>query len=389
MTTTTDGANTPGSGPIDDVLFGGERPPTPEQSPNAESLQFGYAGGGRDIIGLTALNAVLNVVTLTLYRFWGRTEVRRHILARAEINREPMEYIGTGWEMFKGFLIVVLGVMLPIFVLLVLVQLFAPLIAALIILPIYLGFFVLINFAVYASRRYRFSRSTWRGIRFSMDGSAWSYAWAAIGYSILNSLTLGWYTPASDMRLTRRLWEETQFGNRDFKILLPDSGLAGPTYGPFALLWFGGLLAYLGLIGVMAWLAASGVIDPDAPPDDLTLMIYIYGYAFVVAIVLGLLAVPYQAAMMRRKAEMIGFDGAKFQLDATFGSLLWLSFSNMLIFIFTLGLGEPIATARTFKYVFNRLTSTGAVDFDVIRQSANRGPSTGEGLADAFDVGGF
>lgn len=379
----------PVEGPADSVLFGGEEKAPVFHDPTGEPLRFAYAGGGRDIIGLTALNALLNIITLTLYRFWGRTEVRRHILGRTQINGEPMEYIGTGWEMFKGFLIVVLGIMLPLFVVLVLVQLFAPLLAVLVFLPIYFGLFILINFAVYASRRYRMSRSTWRGIRFGMNGSAWSYAWAAIGYGLLNGITFGWYAPASDMRLSRRLWSETLFGNRAFNIRLPDSGLAGPTYGPFAILWVGGILAYFGLIGMIAWLAANGVIDPDAPPDDLTMFLYVYGYGFVAVIVISLLAVPYQAALLRRKAEMIGFEGAEFRLDITFGSLLWLNFSNILILIFTLGLGQPITIARTFKYIFNRLSSTGVVDFETIRQSADRGPATGEGLADAFDIGGF
>jgi uncharacterized membrane protein YjgN (DUF898 family) len=375
---------------VDSVLFDSAEPPRPaDVAPAGEPLRFTYNGGGGDIVGLAALNALLNIVTLTLYRFWGRTNVRRHILARTEINGEPMEYIGTGWEMFKGFLIVVVGILLPMFVILITVQIFAPLLAALVILPIYLVFFVLMNFAVYASRRYRFSRSTWRGIRFAMNGSAWDYSWAAIGYGLLNGVTLGWYAPASEMRLTRRLWSETQFGNRTFNITLPDNGLASPVYGPFAIFWVGGLLAYFGLIGVMAWLVGSGAIDPTSAADEITLTLYIYGYALIVAIILALLAVPYQAALMRRKAEMLGFEGADFKLDATFSSLLWLNFSNILILIFTLGFGEPITTARTFRYVFSRLTSTGAVDIEGIRQTSNRGPATGEGLADAFDIGGF
>ncbi len=382
--------SSPNAGSIDSVLFEGAETTQPSETlPAEEPLRFAYNGGGGDILGLAAVNALLNIITLTLYRFWGRTNVRRHILARTEINDEPMEYIGTGWEMFKGFVIVVFGILLPVFVLLVAVQLFAPLLALLVILPIYLVLFVLMNFAVYASRRYRLSRSTWRSIRFAMKGSAWDYAWAAIGYGLLNAITIGWYAPASEMRLTRRLWSETQFGNRTFRIKLHDSGLAGPAYGPFAILWIGALIAYIGLFAMMALLIANGTIDPETPPDDLTVLLFVYGYALVVFIVLTLLAVPYQAALMRRKAEMLGFEGADFKLDATFASLLWLNFSNVLILIFTLGFGEPIATARTFKYVFSRLTSTGGVDMETIRQTLDRGPTTGEGLADAFDIGGF
>jgi len=70
-------------------------------------------------------------------------------------------------------------------------------------------------------------------------------------------------------------------------------------------------------------------------------------------------------------------------------SLLGLQFTNGLIFVFTLGLGEPIITSRTFRYMVSRLSTSGTVDLETIRQSADRGPKTGEGLADVLDIGGF
>ena len=42
-------------------------------------------------------NAILNVLTLMIYRFWARTRVRRHVWSCVHINGEPLEYTGE-WE---------------------------------------------------------------------------------------------------------------------------------------------------------------------------------------------------------------------------------------------------------------------------------------------------
>ena len=53
----------------------------------------------------------------------------------------------------------------------------------------------LIAAARYWMRRYQLSRTRWRGIRLGLGGSAWGFAAASWGWSILESLSLGWYAP--------------------------------------------------------------------------------------------------------------------------------------------------------------------------------------------------
>jgi uncharacterized membrane protein YjgN (DUF898 family) len=386
--------NQTGAQSLDEQLFGSAAAAAGSEQPAAdhkgETLRFAYRDTHWAMTGLAAKNALLNLVTLTLYRFWGRTHVRQKLLATTDINDEPLEYLGTGWELFRGFLIALFGFFLPFTILILAVQFTtgaAQGIAVLVLVALYLGLIFLIPYAVYSSRRYRFSRSAWRGIRFAMDGSAAGFAWASIGYGLLNGLTWGWYAPASDMRLTRRLWSETKWGSKRFKILLPDAGLAGPVYGAFALFWFSIVVCYIGFGVAITVLAATGVIEAETPGIGQVLMIY--GIGIPIFLIAFLAWIPYQAALMRRKAEMIGLDHATFRIDANFGSLLWLYVGNGLIFVLTLGLGEPLASARTFRYVFNRLKSKGAVDLDAIAQARADGTKSGEGLADAFDIGGF
>ncbi len=69
--------------------------------------------------------------------------------------------------------------------------------------------------------------------------------------------------------------------------------------------------------------------------------------------------------------------------------MIWLALGNLLIWILTLGIGRPYVVQRLIRYLCDRLTVEGTIDIDSIRQSMAPLDTMGEGLADAFDVGGI
>src|SRR5438552_2449559 len=154
-------------------------------------------------------NAILNVLTLTIYRFWARTRVRRHVWNCVHINGEPLEYTGTGTELFLGALIVFAVFGLPIAVVYLVVTLRLgpghPALAGLNFL-VFLLIALLWGMAVYRARRYRLSRTLWRGIRWALTGSPMSYSLLYFGAQILKVVTLGWSTPAMDLNLQERMF---------------------------------------------------------------------------------------------------------------------------------------------------------------------------------------
>src|SRR4051812_938790 len=62
---------------------------------------------------LSLRNGLLNVITLTLYRFWGKTAVRRMLWSTTYLNEEAFEYTGRGIELFVGFVLALLVLVLP------------------------------------------------------------------------------------------------------------------------------------------------------------------------------------------------------------------------------------------------------------------------------------
>lgn len=345
------------------------------------------------IIPITLLNALLNIVTLSLWRFWGRTRVRRYLWSTTRIGGLPLEYTGTGFELFRSFVFVMLAIILPIYAAIFAAQLLLPpeqfaIYFSLAYLPILLLFLWLFGAAVWIARRYRLSRTSWRGIRFAQIGSLSNYAWASIGYSLLSSITLGWFEPIKEMRLTRMLWRDTYFGDTAFSVPESEDGLSRGLYGRYALYWFSFILAYAVFIAVlfaiMFRFTDGGEVEPEMSVE---MIIGVYLALIPMLAIIGLFSIPYQAALIRRKAEIVSFQDVSFSIKARSLSFGWIAVGNFLIILLSLGLATPIAQMRLWRYIFRRLEINGQVDLDRIAQNPQRGPGSGEGLADAFDIG--
>jgi uncharacterized membrane protein YjgN (DUF898 family) len=151
--------------------------------------------------------------TLGIYRFWLTTDIRRHLWSSTELAGESFEYIGTARELLLGFLIAI-AILLPLNAALFIVTLslgeFGE-IAAVVLSFVLLG--VLGQYAVYRARRYRLSRTVYRGLRFHQTGSAWRYAVCAIFWWSLIVLTAGLAYPFAQARLERFKMRNTFYGN--------------------------------------------------------------------------------------------------------------------------------------------------------------------------------
>jgi len=53
-----------------------------------------------ELFVLFIINILLGVITLGIYRFWGKTRIRKYIWSRSSFRGEHFEYSGTGGELF-------------------------------------------------------------------------------------------------------------------------------------------------------------------------------------------------------------------------------------------------------------------------------------------------
>jgi uncharacterized membrane protein YjgN (DUF898 family) len=171
-----------------------------------------FLGFDKDYWRLWIRGSILLAFTLGIYRFWLTTDTRRFLWSNTEVLGEPLEYTGTARELLIGFLIAV-AILIPFYAFIFLLALTKGLVGQLAGVIGFVLATVLGHYAIYRARRYRLSRTVFRGVRFHQTGSAWHYAIVAVLWWTLVILTLGLAYPIALSRLERLKMRNTWLGN--------------------------------------------------------------------------------------------------------------------------------------------------------------------------------
>jgi uncharacterized membrane protein YjgN (DUF898 family) len=175
-----------------------------------ESARF--LGDDRDYWRLMIRGAILLMVTLGLYRFWLATDMRRFLWSNSEVSGEGLEYVGTPLELLLGFLVAI-TLLVPLYGVFFVAALDLGLLGELSSVLAFLLLAFLGQFAIYRARRYRLTRTIYRGIRFRQTGAAWRYAVCAVFWWTMIILTLGLAYPWAQARLEQRKMDNTFYGD--------------------------------------------------------------------------------------------------------------------------------------------------------------------------------
>lgn len=419
------------------TTMGGAVPPTYDATANEEPLSLSWRHP-KGLFNLSITNFVLRLVTLGIYHFWAKTEVRKRLWSGIRINDEPLIYTGRGMELFLGFVIVAFLVLLPASLGMAgLIFAFGPEspAASAGIFVLYVIFFFLFGVAIYRAMRYRLARTRWRGIRASLMGSPMAYAWTHFWTMLLVPFTLGWIVPWRTVKLQRIITDNMRFGDRHLKF----TATPGRLYGPFALLWVGSITLYVAIVGGIAavvGLKAHRAQQLGVPymPSAMDIAV-IAGISIIALFLFALVGAWYQARVTNHFANHTHFANATFRGNLTAGGLIWLSLTNLLILLagaalvfavaaavvlpfvgidfqdfrmvqstsalqvvgtvvpiillLSLGLLAPIVQARSLGYMIRHMSIEGTAPLADIIQAAGPDVKFGEGLAEAFDVDAF
>ena len=304
------------------------------------AVQFAGKGGGLLWEGIKCYFLIL--VTAGIYTFWANVRLRKFLWSHTSFLGQAFSYHGTGKELFIGYLKVV-GIFVALGALLAGAVSVAPESAMVLSPVIALTMAVLTPWARFNSRRYRVSRTAWKGVRFGMNPVAADYAKLYLIESILVGLTFGLRYPYMANRLYAFKTNNTYYGNMKFR--------------------------YTGNDKEMFWMFLKSI-----PLFVLTLGIYFLWY---------------QAKVFRYRAEHTWFGtaelgAAKAHLTMTGGGILWQLIKAELFIMVTLGIGTPWAICGLFRWAAESLTFHGKVNLDQVEASESQGDAVGEGLAAAL-----
>jgi len=308
-----------------------------------DSHFLSFHGSGGTLFGIYLVNILLTLVTLGFYSFWGKVKVRSYILSQTEFRGDRFGYHGTGKELFFGFLKALAIFIIPI----VLLNTAPQLTGVGVHLKMAAGFLVyglivlFIPLAMVGAWRYRLSRTSWRGIRFSFRGKTEDFLRLFLTGSFLTVITLGLYYPFFAAQRQGFMVSHSYFGSRKFDF----DGEGRDLFKPFLL----ALLLTLPTLGM-------------------------YWYWFL-------------AKKQRFFWEHTSFGPLRFQSTVTGGKLLSLHSGNLLLLFLTLGLAYPWVLIRKNNFYFQNLRLQGALELENIKQEARAASTTGEGLTSFMDVG--
>jgi uncharacterized membrane protein YjgN (DUF898 family) len=185
--------------------------PSPPPLP-ASSVKVDFSGDRGEFFRLVRNGAALELVTFGFYRFWLATDIRRHLWSHVSVDGDAPEYTGRARELLIGFLFA-LAILVPIYIAYFVISIETERYKTFASVPLFLFFYLFGQFAIYRARRYRLTRTVWRGVRFWMDGSGWAYAVRAAGWGLLTIVTLGAVLPWREAALERYKMQHCHYGD--------------------------------------------------------------------------------------------------------------------------------------------------------------------------------
>jgi uncharacterized membrane protein YjgN (DUF898 family) len=302
-----------------------------------------FYGKGSEYFKIQIVNTILNILTLGLYYPWAKEKSLKYLYSKNTFEETPFVFSGTGKEMFKGFIkaLIILVLLYGAFFYLTMIE--HPVWAFLVI---YAGILALMPLAIHGSYKYRMAKTSWKGIRFGYTGNRNELIGLFFKGILFTILTLGFYGSWFTTNLRRYVLSNIKVGNARF-VYTGD----GTDY------------FVLNLKGYFLTLITAGI----------------YGFWWQKEL--------FEFFVNNLRLEQ-DEDAVFFRSTATGGGFAGLMIINMLILIFTLGLGYAWVVTRTMEFVMNNIEASGYYSFESLQQSQeDYSDATADDMADILDFG--
>jgi len=412
--------------------------PVPSAAPSRDARVV-FDGSNAGFRRLVSWGAVWEIFTFGFYRFWLTTNMRRHLWTHTSVEGDALEYTGRGVELLLGFLFA-LAVLAPVYLAVFFVGLAAESYKAFLSFPLVLFFYIFSQFAIFRARRYRLTRTLWRGTRFWMTGSGVRYAFKAFGWQILTGVTLGLAYPWNVASLERYKINNTYYGDLRASFTGKGSTFFKRGWWLWLLMWIpvvayasasivavglktsGGAkwqqgvlftLASLSLILVPFIYAAFKAtewkwwlenirfgelrIESDLPRGAFIKNYWkLFGMS-ILAFIIGLLVMMLILAVAAGIAYGLGFDFKGLATDMQGGHVHAAVVGGILLYIFAyLALIQIMGVVmriyliqRMWKIIASSIIVRNLAVADSVQVKGMQASAFGEGLADGLDVAGF
>ena len=326
--------------------------PRPEEKPPSR-IPFEFLGTGSEYFKVWLVNVILSIVTLGIYSPWAKVRRKQYFYGNTHVQGAGFEYLANPVKILKGRAIVV-----GLLVVQSIVSTLVPVIGTILGLAI----IVILPWLVVRSLSFNARYSALRNIRFGFDGTVWQAAGVFVLWPIMAVLTLGLLSPYAYFRQKKFIVENSSYGTTKFTFTA--------TPGEYYRLFSSALIVIFISIAVIA---ASGFLFLPA--------------AFLAGIVLYL----YLFAFFSVKTTNLLYNSSRLALHRLEATLRIKEYTvivaiNSVATALTLGLFHPWARVRTLRYKLEHLTMIASGDLDsFIAKEQKQVSALGEEMSDFLD----
>ncbi len=156
----------------------------------------------------------LTLLTLGLYVPWARVRRRRYFYSNTRILGDGIDYLATGFDLLKGWLLVLAG--LALFLRVAIFRFWHCLCSTAVFLVAVL--FIAYPWALNKSLQFNARNIVWRDVRFTWHGSYWGVAVNLFIAPLVGLLTLGLLLPLASRMMRHYIAKNYSFGSKRFEV---------------------------------------------------------------------------------------------------------------------------------------------------------------------------
>lgn len=344
---------------------------------------FVFTGRTSEYFGIWIVNVLLTIVTFGIYSAWAKVRRLRYFYGNTHLAGSSFDYHARPGQILIGRVIVLVVLMVYNVVLNV-----VPL-AGLVLVPLFL---LALPWFVMRGLRFNARVTSFRNVRFDFHGGYWGAFRAYVLGGAVTWLTLGILAPIASRWMWRYMLANTTYGGRPIASDPTLRKLYGQWLLPAVI-----LLATIVVLGASALALGSalyalyedvstGTNDADAVVVAILQVLTTSFLPFIV--ILAIVTLIYRAGTRNVALNATVVDGRhRFRSAIHRGRFTWITVTNLLATLFSLGLARPWAAIRMAKFLAaaTALEVSGSLD-DYLGEVKDTGSAVG---AEYMDVEGF
>lgn len=237
---------------------------------------------------------------------------------------------------------------------------------------------------IWKSLQFKLYNSSYRGIRFGFRGSLKQAYTVYLLWPLVSMVSLLIASPLAHQRLKKFQHEESRFGRSHFSF---DATVGSfyKRYLIFFLVWLAGIVVITILFGgsIFAMISKAGgdrtQVSAASAFAGVALIIGMYAWTFLLFPVVSMLI----QNLIWNHTQL---GAHQFRCEMKWGRVVYLSVTNLIAVICTLGLFMPFAHVRWLRYRVESMTllENDSLE-DFVAEAKAQVSATGEGMADLLD----